>query len=80
MSEGEIEVEAVSGYEVLPKEVVAEIGSIKLFSTFFAQIRDAHPWRGVHTGRHKNWNFLLTALTNLQTDGATRMSRSVISP
>jgi small subunit ribosomal protein S5e len=32
MSEGEIEVEAVSGYEVLPKEVIAEIGSVKLFS------------------------------------------------
>ena len=34
MSEGEIEVEAVSGYDVLPKEVVAEIGSVKLFSTY----------------------------------------------
>tara|TARA_R110002060_G_scaffold24515_5_gene33301 strand:+ start:136 stop:261 length:126 start_codon:yes stop_codon:yes gene_type:complete len=26
----EIEVEAVSGYQVLPKEVTAEIGTIKL--------------------------------------------------
>jgi len=34
MSEGEIEVEAVSGYDILPKEVVAEIGSIKLFSAY----------------------------------------------
>jgi hypothetical protein len=34
MSEGEIEVEAVSGYEVLPKEVIAEIGSVKLFSAY----------------------------------------------
>jgi hypothetical protein len=33
MSEGEIEVEAVSGYEVLPKDVLAEVGSVKLFST-----------------------------------------------
>ncbi len=32
MSDGEIEVEAVSGYQVLPKDVVAEIGSVKLFS------------------------------------------------
>lgn len=30
MSEGEIEVEAVSGYQVLPKEVTEEIGSIKV--------------------------------------------------
>ena len=28
----EIEVEAVSGYQVLPKEVTEEIGSIKLFN------------------------------------------------
>jgi len=32
MSEGEVEV-ASSSYEVLPKEVLAEVGSIKLFST-----------------------------------------------
>ena len=32
MSDGEIEVETVSGYQVLPKDVVAEIGSVKLFS------------------------------------------------
>jgi len=36
---GEIEVEAVSGYEVLPKEVTAEIGSIKLFNKWYATIR-----------------------------------------
>jgi small subunit ribosomal protein S5e len=30
MSDGEVEVEAVSGYQVLPKEVVEEIGSIKV--------------------------------------------------
>jgi len=34
MSEGEIEVEAVTSFGVLPKEVVAEIGSVKLFSKF----------------------------------------------
>lgn len=33
MSEGEIEVEAVTGYEVLPKEYIQELGSTKLFST-----------------------------------------------
>jgi len=32
MSEGEVEV-ASSSYEVLPKEVLAEVGSVKLFST-----------------------------------------------
>ncbi len=31
MSEGEVEV-ASSAYEVLPKEVLAEVGSVKLFS------------------------------------------------
>jgi len=31
MSEGEVEV-ASSTYEVLPKEVLAEVGSVKLFS------------------------------------------------
>ena len=30
MSEGDVE--NVSGYEVLPKEVLAEVGSVKLFS------------------------------------------------
>lgn len=29
---GEIEVEAIQGYQVLPKDVTAEIGSIKLFN------------------------------------------------
>lgn len=40
---GEIEVEAVSGYQALPKEVVAEIGSIKLFNRWSyedVEIRD----------------------------------------
>lgn len=40
---GEIEVEAVSGYQVLPKDVVAEIGSIKLFNKWSyedVEIRD----------------------------------------
>jgi hypothetical protein len=32
MSEGEVEVSSGS-YEVLPKEVLAEVGSVKLFST-----------------------------------------------
>lgn len=32
---GEIEVEAIQGYQVLPKDVVAEIGSIKLFNKWF---------------------------------------------
>ena len=33
MSEsGEVEVESISGYQVLPKEVTDEIGSIKLFN------------------------------------------------
>lgn len=29
---GEVEVESTSGYQVLPKEVTDEIGSIKLFN------------------------------------------------
>lgn len=29
---GEVEVETISGYQVLPKEVTDEIGSIKLFN------------------------------------------------
>lgn len=40
---GEIEVEAVSGYQILPKDVVAEIGSIKLFNKWSyedVEIRD----------------------------------------
>lgn len=40
---GEIEVEAVSGYQVLPKEVTEEIGSIKLFNKWSyedVEIRD----------------------------------------
>jgi hypothetical protein len=39
----EIEVEAVSGYQVLPKEVTEEIGSIKLFNKWSyedVEIRD----------------------------------------
>lgn len=40
---GEIEVEAVSGYQVLPKDVTDEIGSIKLFNKWSyedVEIRD----------------------------------------
>ncbi|KAH8600562.1 ribosomal protein S7 domain-containing protein [Bisporella sp. PMI_857] len=40
---GDIEVEAVSGYEVLPKDVTSEIGSIKLFNKWSyedVEIRD----------------------------------------
>ncbi len=39
----EVEVEAVSGYQVLPKEVTSEIGSIKLFNKWSyedVEIRD----------------------------------------
>ena len=32
MSDAEIEVETVSGYSALPKDVVSEIGTIKLFN------------------------------------------------
>jgi len=39
MSEAEESVEVTpSGYEVLPKEVTAEIGSVKLFNKWFVQI------------------------------------------
>ena len=40
---GEIEVETVSGYQVLPKDVVSEVGSIKLFNKWSyedVEIRD----------------------------------------
>ncbi|TAQ90353.1 hypothetical protein B7494_g1332 [Chlorociboria aeruginascens] len=43
MSEGEIEVEAISGYSVLPKDVIQEIGSVKLFNKWAyddVEIRD----------------------------------------
>jgi small subunit ribosomal protein S5e len=43
MSEGEVEVESPSGYQVLPKEVTEEIGSIKLFNKWSyedVEIRD----------------------------------------
>lgn len=36
---GEVEVEAVQGYQVLPKEVVEEIGSIKLFNKWYVRLR-----------------------------------------
>lgn len=40
---GEIEVEAASSYQVLPKDVVQEIGSVKLFNKWSyedVEIRD----------------------------------------
>ena len=40
---GEVEVETVQGYQVLPKEVVEEIGSIKLFNKWYIEISD---WEG----------------------------------
>ncbi|KAK0953989.1 ribosomal protein S5 [Friedmanniomyces endolithicus] len=43
MSDGEVEVEAPQGYPVLPKDVVAEIGSTKLFNKWSyedVEIRD----------------------------------------
>jgi small subunit ribosomal protein S5e len=38
MSDGEVEVEAVAGYQVLPKEVTEEIGSIKLFNKWYGTL------------------------------------------
>ena len=43
MSDGEVEVEAPQGYSVLPKDVVAEIGTTKLFNKWSyedVEIRD----------------------------------------
>ncbi|KAK3650838.1 ribosomal protein S5 [Elasticomyces elasticus] len=43
MSDGEVEVEAPQGYQVLPKDVTAEIGSVKLFNKWSyedVEIRD----------------------------------------
>lgn len=57
MSEGEIEVEAVTGYEVLPKEYIQELGSTKLFSTSNRSRRSEN--RGSTRG-----NWLLTTLTD----------------
>lgn len=45
MSEGEVEV-ATSSYDVLPKEVLAEVGSVKLFSTFNLRIAQVRPQIG----------------------------------
>lgn len=42
MSEGEVEVPSGS-YEVLPKEVLAEVGSVKLFSTSSPHILQFEP-------------------------------------
>jgi small subunit ribosomal protein S5e len=42
---GEVEVEAVSGYQVLPKEVTEEIGSIKLFNKWYAAREEESPRR-----------------------------------
>lgn len=43
MADGDVEVESVSTYQVLPKEVTAEIGTIKLFNKWSyedVEIRD----------------------------------------
>lgn len=43
MSDGEVEVEAVQAYPVLPKDVTSEIGSTKLFNKWSyedVEIRD----------------------------------------
>lgn len=48
---GEVEVETpISGYPVLPKDVVSEIGSIKLFNKwdFDVEIRDISLTYGAH--------------------------------
>lgn len=37
----EVEVEEVSsGYPILPKEVLSEVGTVKLFNKWYVQIRD----------------------------------------
>jgi small subunit ribosomal protein S5e len=41
---GEVEVEAVSLYQVLPKEVTEEIGSIKLFNKWYAALPEGVGW------------------------------------
>jgi hypothetical protein len=71
MSEGEIEVEAVTGYEVLPKEYIQELGTTKLFST-------SNRSRSSVNRDSPRGNWLLTNLP--QTAGATTMSRSATSP
>jgi hypothetical protein len=60
---GDIEVEAVSGYEVLPKDVTSEIGSIKLFNKWYATTTTPKCRRAVL----------------IKTTGLTKMLRSVIS-
>jgi hypothetical protein len=43
MSDGEVEVESPTGYSILPKDVTAEIGSVKLFNKWSyedVEIRD----------------------------------------
>lgn len=78
MSEGEVEV-ASSAYEVLPKEVLAEVGSVKLFSMLGPRILNFEAQ--IDALRQKNdAREPMLIFCQLQTAGATRMSRSGISP
>jgi hypothetical protein len=65
---GEVEVET-SGYQVLPKEVTDEIGSIKLFNKWYVGI--GQEGKVADGGAIANFLFFT---------GPTKMSKSVISP
>jgi len=63
---GEIEVEAVSGFKVLPKDVIDEVGTIKLLYEMPSQPPAAVPVRGTQ------------ADAGIATNGPTMMLRSAI--
>jgi small subunit ribosomal protein S5e len=63
---GEVEVET-SGYQVLPKEVTDEIGSIKLFNKWYVEKGRGEDGIG---GAFANY---------ISNTGPTRMSKSAIS-
>ena len=81
MSEGEVEVASTTN-EVLPKEVLAEVGSVKLFSTSNPRISATSKIRIKNRCIATVGDFSDPLLTvhQLQTAGATRMSRFGTSP
>lgn len=80
MSDGEVEV-ASSAYEVLPKEVLAEVGSVKLFSTSIPRNSQFRPqFEMPSTTENTIQGTTLLTYCQLQTAGATKMLRSGTSP
>jgi small subunit ribosomal protein S5e len=66
MSDGEVEVEAPQGYPVLPKDVVSEIGSTKLFNKWSYEDVEIRDISLTYVDRMQIWQWNMDRRTEAQ--------------